>query len=90
MLVERGLLGLITWLWIFVAFLVRGLALMRRLPAEATVDRGLVLGSLAAVVTCLVGGLFEYNFGDTEVQLVALALMAQPFALARDRAGVRA
>ena len=26
MLVERGLLGLVTWLWIFVAFLVRGLA----------------------------------------------------------------
>jgi len=46
-----------------------------------------VLGSLAAVVAFLVAGLFEYSFGDTEVLLVAMALMALPFAL---RAGARA
>ena len=79
--VERGVLGLVTWLWIFVACLVRSLAVLRRLPAAAAGDRALVLGSLAAVVTFLVGGLFEYNFGDTEVLLVALAFMALPFAL---------
>ncbi len=79
--VERGVLGLVAWLWIFVACLARGLAVLRRLPASAAADRALVLGSLAAVVTFLVGGLFEYNFGDTEVLLVALAFMALPFAL---------
>ncbi len=89
LLVERGVLGLATWLWIFVAFLVRGLALLRRLPAAAAADRALVLGSLAAIGAFLVGGLFEYNFGDTEVLLVALALMALPFALARDGVAVR-
>lgn len=83
--VERGVIGLVTWLWIFVAFLVRGTALLRRLPPEAGGDRALVLGSLAAVVAFLVGGLFEYNFGDTEVLLVALALMALPFALVPER-----
>jgi O-antigen ligase len=83
--VERGVIGLVIWLWIFVAFLVRGAALLRRLPPEAGGDRALVLGSLAAVVTFLVGGLFEYNFGDTEVLLVALALMALPFALVSER-----
>ena len=81
--VERGLLGLAAWLWIFVAFLVRGTALLRRLPSAALGDRALVLGALAAVVTFLVAGLFEYNFGDTEVLLVALAVMALPFALTR-------
>jgi putative inorganic carbon (hco3(-)) transporter len=81
--VERGLLGLAAWLWIFVAFLDRGAALLRRLPSAALGDRALVLGALAAVVTFLVAGLFEYNFGDTEVLLVALAVMALPFALAR-------
>jgi putative inorganic carbon (hco3(-)) transporter len=88
--VERGVIGLVLWLWIFVAFLVRGIALLRRLPAAAVGDRALVLGSLAAVVTFLVAGLFEYNFGDTEVLLVALALMALPFALGRDRSGAAA
>jgi O-antigen ligase len=77
--VERGLVGLATWLWIFVAGLVRGTVVMRRLPAH---DRAIALGVLAAIVTFLVGGLFEYNFGDTEVLLVMLALMALPFALA--------
>jgi O-antigen ligase len=81
--VERGIVGLAAWLWIFVAFLVRGMAIWRALPADAGGDRALVLGSLAAVVTFLVGGLFEYNFGDAEVLLVALTLMALPFALAR-------
>jgi O-antigen ligase len=85
-MVERGVIGLAAWLWIFVAFLVRATALLRRLPAGAGGDRALVLGALAAVVTFLVGGLFEYNFGDTEVLLVALAMMALPFALGHERA----
>jgi hypothetical protein len=63
------------------------MAILRRLPREAAGDRALVLGSLAAVVAFLVAGLFEYSFGDTEVLLVAMALMALPFAL---RAGARA
>jgi O-antigen ligase len=83
---ERGLVGLAAWLWIFVAFLVRGTALLRGLPAGAGGDRALVLGSLAAIVTFLVGGLFEYSFGDTEVLLVAATLMALPFALGREPA----
>jgi O-antigen ligase len=88
-MVERGIVGLAAWLWIFVAFLVHGIAILHRLPLEASGDRALVLGSLAAIVTFLVAGLFEYNFGDTEVLLVAMALMALPFALGRPRAAAR-
>ena len=78
---ERGVIGFGAWLWIFVAFFRRAGGLLVRLPAVAMEDRALVLGSLAAVATFLVAGLFEYNFGDTEVLLIALALMALPFAL---------
>jgi O-antigen ligase len=87
---ERGLVGLLVWLWIFLAFGARVTPLMRVLPPEAAGDRALVLGSLAAVVAFLVAGLFEYNFGDTEVLLVALALMALPFALVRGATPVAA
>jgi len=45
--------------------------------------------SAAGIVTFLVAGLFEYNFGDTEVLLVAMTLMALPFALGRDCAAAR-
>jgi O-antigen ligase len=80
---ERGVPGLAAWLWIFVAFLLRGAAALRALPADAAGDRALALGTLAAVIAFLVAGLFEYNFGDTEVLLLTLTLMAWPFALSR-------
>jgi O-antigen ligase len=83
--VERGLVGLALWLWIFVAFFRRAGRVLRRLPAEAVADRALVLGSLAGIAAFLVAGLFEYNFGDTEVLLVALSVMALPFVVERDR-----
>jgi O-antigen ligase len=81
--VERGLVGLGIWLWIFASFIMGGVVVLRRLPAEAARDRLLVLGSMASVIAFVVGGLFEYNFGDTEVLLVALTVMAVPFALDR-------
>jgi putative inorganic carbon (hco3(-)) transporter len=84
---ERGLVGLALWLWIFAAFFVRTGRILRRVPATATADRALVVGALAAVATFLVSGLFEYNFGDTEVLLVTLAAMALPFVVERSLAG---
>ena len=79
-LVERGLLGLAAWLWIWVAFFCG-----RRRPAARVSGRRpartatLVVGGLAAITGFLVGGLSEYNFGDSEVVMVAWALMALPF-----------
>jgi O-antigen ligase len=80
---ERGLVGLALWTWIFVAFFVQAARALRRLPRGAGAERALVVGGMAAVATFLVGGLFEYNFGDTEVLLVALSLMALVFVVER-------
>ena len=85
--VERGLVGLALWLWLFAAFFVRASRVLRRVPIEAVAERALVVGALAAVAAFLVSGLFEYNFGDTEVLLVALAVMALPFVVERDYTG---
>jgi hypothetical protein len=81
--VERGLFGLALWLWIFVAFFVRSVRIWRRLPSDAVADRALVAGCVAAITAFLVSGLFEYNFGDTEVLLVAISVMALPFVIER-------
>jgi O-antigen ligase len=81
-LIERGVVGLALWVAVFAAFFVRAAAIYRRLPAGE--DRALVGGVIGAIVAFLVAGLFEYNFGDSEVLMVACALMALPFALARD------
>jgi O-antigen ligase len=84
---ERGVVGLALWLWIFVAFFVRAGRVLRRVPTAAAADRALVVGAVCAVAAFLVSGLFEYNFGDTEVLLVTLSAMALPFVVERDLAG---
>ena len=83
-LVERGLPGLLLWGWIFAAFFRRAARTLGRLTPEAGEDRALVLGSIMAIAAFLVGGLTEYNFGDTEVLLVACSLMALPFVIERE------
>ena len=76
---ERGLLGLIAWLWIWGAFILTAGRIYRNLPPTRGDDRALVAGSLAAVVGFLIAGLFEYNFGDSEVIGLVLVVMAFPF-----------
>ena len=88
--VERGLVGLAAWLAMFAAFFVRTARIFRRLPREADTERALVVGPGLAIVAFLVGGLFEYNFGDSEVLMVALALMALPFVVEREQAAAGA
>lgn len=82
-LVERGVLGLAAWLAVFIAFFWRALGVHRALPPEAARERAMVAGSVAAIAGFLVGGLTEYNFGDSEVVMLAYAVMAVPFVVAR-------
>ncbi len=79
--VERGVPGLVLWLAVWTAFFLQAIRIATALPEGP--DRALVFGCIAAIAAFLVGGLFEYNFGDTEVLLVALALMAVPFVVRR-------
>ena len=79
---ERGVLGLAAWLSIWVAFFVRAGRIYARLPAARAGDRALVAGSVAAVAGFLVAGLFEYNFGDSEVIGLTWVVMAFPFVVA--------
>jgi hypothetical protein len=48
-------------------------------------DRALAAGALAVLVSGLVAGLFEYNFGDSEYLMMFLFVMAIPFLLERNR-----
>jgi O-antigen ligase len=79
--VERGLPGLALWLAIWALFFARTARIAAALPPGP--DRALVLGCMIAIGAFLVGGLFEHNFGDTEVLLVAASIMALPFVIAR-------
>ena len=72
---ERGLPALAIWLW-FVVALCRDL--LRRFASGA--QRFLAAAALAAVVALLTAGLFEYNFGDSEVLMLFLTVVTLPAA----------
>jgi O-antigen ligase len=88
--VERGLPGLAAWVAIWVGFFGAAWRIRRQLGHADEEARALVLGSITAVAAFLVAGLFEYNFGDTEVLLVAVSVMALPFVVERDLAAAEA
>jgi O-antigen ligase len=72
---ERGLPALVVWLW-FVVALARDLG--RRFATGS--QRYLSAAALAALVALLTAGLFEYNFGDSEVLMLFLIVVTLPAA----------
>jgi O-antigen ligase len=72
---ERGLPALALWSWFIVA-LCRDL--YRRFASGS--QRALAAASLAATVALLTAGLFEYNFGDSEVLMLFLIVATLPAA----------
>ena len=86
-LVETGVAGLLAWLWLWTAFYMEAVRLLRRLPAAAIRERALVAGSIAAITGFLVAGMSEHNFGDSEVVMLAWMIMALPFTVRGARTG---
>jgi len=60
-----------------------GKLLLGRVDTAAFLARA--VAALGALVAILVGGLFEYNLGDSEVLMLGLLLTSLPFALRRER-----
>jgi O-antigen ligase len=75
---ERGLPALAIWAWFLVA-LARDL--WRRFSSGS--QRFLAAAGLATVAGLLTAGLFEYNFGDSEVLMLFLILVTLPAAADR-------
>jgi O-antigen ligase len=75
---ERGLPALGVWM-AFIVVLGAGLARVFR----AGHARPLAAGGLAALAAMLAAGLFEYNFGDSEILMLLLVVVTLPFAAAR-------
>jgi len=72
---ERGLPALALWLWFMVA-VVRDL--QKRFASGS--ERFLPAAALATVLALLTAGLFEYNFGDSEVLMLFLIVITLPAA----------
>lgn len=75
---ERGLPALVLWV-AFMAVLLRDFFTTRNTSAFASVTTG----ALACVVALLAAGMFEYNFGDSEVLMLFLVVVTLPYAADR-------
>jgi O-antigen ligase len=82
---ERGVIGLLCWLWIWVAFYRHTWRIFRGLGPDDRPAQSLVIGSLASVTGFQVAGLFEYTFGDSEVIMLVYFLMALPYVVSEPR-----
>jgi O-antigen ligase len=81
---ERGLPALGLWIWFIAAVAIGASALFRTASRDGT-TRFLAAAALAAVVSMVGAGMFEYNFGDSEFLMMFLLLVTLPFATARKR-----
>jgi len=72
---ERGIPALLAWLW-FIAAVVNDL--WNRFSRSE--NRFLPAAALACVASLLVAGLFEYNFGDSEILMLFLIVVTLPAA----------
>ena len=77
---ERGLPCLAWWLWWVAAAM--GDACRERRAAGAG---WAAAGAFAFLAAFMAAGLFEYNFGDSEILMFALLVSALPYALRRQR-----
>jgi len=77
---ERGLPCLAWWLWFVAAAMGDAWREVRRGAGWAAV------AALAFLAAFMAAGLFEYNFGDSEILMFTLLVAAIPYALRRQRA----
>ncbi|HYR46511.1 MAG TPA: O-antigen ligase family protein [Thermoanaerobaculia bacterium] len=74
---SSGLFAAAAYLALMFLFFARAIVKLRR---ETRPDRAALLaGALLAGAALFVAGLFEYNFGDTEVEMATLLILAVPF-----------
>jgi len=88
LLVDTGILGLATWLSIWVAYF---LAIYKKWNKKTinSIPKGLGIGSLAAVLGFLAGGMFETNFYDSEVVMLLYFIMGLALAETSKKVGYK-
>jgi hypothetical protein len=79
---ERGLPALGLWIWFIAAVASGSFAMFRHAPHAGPL-RFLAAAALAAAVSMIGAGMFEYNFGDSEFLMLFFVLITIPFAVAK-------
>jgi putative inorganic carbon (hco3(-)) transporter len=89
LLVDTGILGLGFWISIWVAYFIEVYKRLRILDEKADQHstKGILMGSCAAVIGFLIGGVFETTFYDSEVAMLLYFLMGLSLAQTKKTLG---
>ncbi|MDQ1354110.1 MAG: O-antigen ligase family protein [Acidobacteriota bacterium] len=75
-LAERGIFALISLAAAFVSILI---LLVKKIKSSSEFERALAVGVFFAFIGFLIAGLFEYNFGDSEIKFLLFYFLTIPF-----------
>ncbi len=75
---ENGVLALFAWLWLLIKVVVDLVHWKRNVKSPE--EKLMIHGTIGIVVSVVVAGLFEYNFGDSEIRMLFLTLITLPYA----------
>jgi putative inorganic carbon (HCO3(-)) transporter len=86
---ERGIPGLILWLWFMLQLGWHAIRVFLASSSSTNADSGdsheaasfVPAAAIGGWVALLAAGMFEYNFGDSEILTLFLFMMSAPFAL---------
>lgn len=80
---ERGLPGMLFMLW-FISWTIWDCARAIRFAERPSMELFLLHGTIAVTMGILVGGLFEYNLGDSEVLMMFISVVSLGYAAVRN------
>ena len=75
-LAERGIFALVSLIVVFVFIFIN---LIQKIKNSLNFEKTIAYGSLFVFIGFLIAGLFEYNFGDTEVKFLLFFFLSIPF-----------
>lgn len=79
---ERGIPGLLAWLWLMGRFLFDQIVFLRTAcPIGKSLRKGLIWACIASLTGILLAGMVEFNLGDSEVLMMLLMLLSCAYAL---------
>lgn len=81
---ERGIPALLLLLWLIGWTVWDCAAALRRTGRAPSQQKFLLHGAIAVIVGVLIGGIFEYNLGDSEVLMMFVCVVALGYAAARN------
>ena len=78
MAAENGVLTLIAWFWLIGMVLIDLIRWKRH--TMNLEEQFMIHGTIGIVISLFVAGMFEYNFGDSEIKMLFLVLITIPYA----------